>query len=103
MFRNAILSAALLTAGLVGAAHAQDLQVINQGEQFAVEYPAGYTGNIVGGGVTRVASQGENVQIAHLDSRFAQQPAGIPVFVGGSEGSIAYVPAQGQAQFLANR
>jgi hypothetical protein len=104
MFRTAILSAALLMAGLAGAAQAQDLQVINQGEQFEVHYPAGYTGNIVGGGAVRVAGQGESQQIAHLDSRFAEQPAGIPVFVGGSEGEVAYLPAGVSAtQFLATR
>ena len=102
-FRTLLAAAALLGTAASSSAFAAPLSMVNQGEAFSVQYEEGYTGNIVGGGVTRVASQGENVQIAHLDSRFAQQPAGIPVFVGGSEGSIAYVPAQGQAQFLANR
>jgi hypothetical protein len=46
---------------------------------------------------------GESQQIAHLDRRFAQQPAGIPIFVGGSEGTVAYLPAQNPTQFLASR
>ena len=103
MFRSAILSAALLMAGLAGAAQAQDLQVINQGEQFEVHYPAGYTGNIVGGGAVRVAGQGESQQIVHVDSRFVEHAAGIPVFVGGSEGNVAYLPVNQAQQFLANR
>ncbi|MBO1076703.1 hypothetical protein [Roseomonas marmotae] len=102
MFRIAMLSAALLASGLAGAAHAQDLQVVNQGEQFEVHYPAGYTGNILGGGAVRVSGQGESQRIAHLTASFAQQPAGIPVFVGGGEGRVAYLPAA-QGQFLANR
>jgi hypothetical protein len=105
MFHKTVLSAALLATGLLGAAAAQaeEMQVINQGEQFEVHYPAGYTGNIVGGGAVRVTGNGESQQIAHLDRRFAQQPAGIPVFVGGSEGTVAYLPAQNPTQFLANR
>jgi hypothetical protein len=46
---------------------------------------------------------GESQQIAHLDRRFAQQPAGVPIFVGGSEGTVAYLLAQNPTQFLANR
>jgi hypothetical protein len=103
MFRTAIFSAALLMAGLAGAAQAQEMQVINQGEQFSVQYPAGYTGNIVGGGVVRVTGQGESQQIAHLDGRFVERPAGIPVFVGGSEGNVAYLPVGQAQQFLAHR
>ncbi|RKK01827.1 hypothetical protein EBE87_02575 [Pseudoroseomonas wenyumeiae] len=103
MFRSAILSAALLMTGLAGAAQAQELQVINQGEQFEVHYPAGYTGNIVGGGAVRVAGQGESQQIAHIDSRFVERSAGIPVFVGGSEGNVAYLSMDQAQQVLAYR
>jgi hypothetical protein len=104
MFRSAMM-AALLVTGLAGHAQAQEgMQVFNFGEEAHVDYPAGYTGNIVGGGAVRVAGQGESQQIAHLDSRFAQHPAGIPVFVGGSEGNVAYIPA-GESTFgyLAHR
>jgi hypothetical protein len=96
----------LAAAALVGAsasAFAAPLTVVSRGESFAVQYEQGYTGNIVGGGAVRVAGQGESQQIGYSDSRFAQHAAGIPVFAGGSEGGVAYLPAQSQAQFLANR
>jgi hypothetical protein len=101
-FRTLLAAAALV--GFSGAAAlATPLTVTGTGENFAVAYAPDYTGNIVGGGVVRVTGNGESQQIAHLDRRFAQQPAGIPVFVGGSEGTVAYLPAQNPTQFLANR
>jgi hypothetical protein len=87
------------------AAAAAPLTVTGTGENFAVEYAPGYIGSIVCGGAVRVIGNGngKSQQIAHLDRRFAQQPAGIPVFVGGSEGTVAYLPAQNPTQFLASR
>jgi hypothetical protein len=39
---------------------------MNQGENFAVQHD-GYTGNIMDGGVVRVAGQGESQVIAYSD------------------------------------
>jgi hypothetical protein len=98
-FRTLLAAAALI--GASSTAFAAPLTVVNQGESFAVEYAEGYTGNIVGGGAVRVAGQGESQQIAHLDGRFVEQTAGIPVFVGGSEGTVAYLPLASSSQMAA--
>lgn len=103
MFGKIVFSAALLLAGHAGTVQAQELRVISQGEQFQVFYPEGHTGNIMGGGEVRVSGHGENLRITHLDESFARDPAGIPVFVGGSEGRIAYLPFEGGRQRLAYR
>jgi hypothetical protein len=96
----------LAAAALVGAsasAFAAPLTVVSRGESFAVQYEQGYTGNIVGGGAVRVAGQGESQQIGYSDSRFAQHAAGIPVFTGGSEGDVAYLPVAPSATQMAAR
>jgi hypothetical protein len=86
----------LAAAALVGAsAFAAPLSVVNQGENFSVQYEAGYTGNIVGGG--------ESQEITYGDSRFAPHAAGIPAFTGGSEGDVAYVPLAISATQMAAR
>jgi hypothetical protein len=100
-FRSLFAAAALM--GAAANASAALLTVTGTGENFAVAYASGSTGTIVGGGAVRVTGNGESQQIAHLDHRFAQQPAGIPVFVGSSEGTVAYLPAQNPTQLLANR
>ncbi|MFC7556633.1 hypothetical protein ACFQU7_37060 [Pseudoroseomonas wenyumeiae] len=99
-FRTLLAAAALL--GLSGAtAFAAPLTVVNQGENFSVEYDAGYTGNIVGGGTVRVAGQGESQVIAYSNPSFAHRSAGIPVFTGGSEGGVAYLPAASSSAIAA--
>jgi predicted secreted protein len=98
------LLAAAALVGLSGAtAFATPLTVVSQGENFSVQYDAGYTGNIVGGGTVRIAGQGESQVIAYSDPSFANRSAGIPVFTGGSEGSVAYLPADASASQLAVR
>ncbi|MBO1073139.1 hypothetical protein [Roseomonas marmotae] len=69
--------------------------LMNQGEQVAVEYPPGHTGNIVGGGATRTEGNGESLHIHHEDAAFARPAPGIPVFTGGSEGDVTYLPVDG--------
>jgi hypothetical protein len=94
----------LAAAALVGAsasAFAAPFTVISQGETFTVQYEQGYTGNIVGGGTVRVTGQGEGQQIGYNDSGFAQRVAGIPVFTGGSEGGVAYLPSTATSQMAA--
>ncbi|RMI17071.1 hypothetical protein EBE87_24105 [Pseudoroseomonas wenyumeiae] len=99
-FRTLLAATALL--GLSGAtAFAAPLNVVNQGENVSVEYDAGYTGNIVGGGAVRVAGQGESQMIAYSAPSFAHRSAGIPVFTGGSEGGVAYLPAASSAAMAA--
>jgi hypothetical protein len=49
----------------------------------------------------RVTGQGEGQQIGYNDSGFAQRVAGIPVFTGGSEGGVAYLPSTATSQMAA--
>ena len=105
MIRNSMIAAALLSTGMAlgatSALHAQEA-VINQGEQFHVSYPAGYTGNIVGGGDTVTVTSGRYPQVTYTGA-FHENSAGIPVFTGGSEGGVAYLPAPATAGTVANR
>jgi hypothetical protein len=99
--RTLLAAAALL--GASASAFAAPLTVLGQGETFAVRYDAGHAGNIVGGGAVRVGGQGESQQVAHLDPAFARRAAGTPVFTGGSEGEVAYLPAAPSATQMAAR
>jgi hypothetical protein len=101
--RSLLAAAALLTTTAGSTAFAAPLPVVNQGESFSVRYEDSYTGNIVGGGAVRIAGQGESQQISYGDSRFAQHAAGIPVFTGGSEGDVAYLPAAPSTPQIAAR
>ncbi|MDJ0386922.1 hypothetical protein QMO56_02245 [Roseomonas sp. E05] len=101
-FPTFLAAAALL--GLSGAsALAAPLTVTNQGENFAVTYADDYTGNILGGGLVQVEGRGRNLQIIYDDARFARRPAGFPVFLGGSEGDVAYLPTPTASGLLAAR
>jgi hypothetical protein len=92
-FRTLLAAAALISAAASSTAFAAPLTVTGTGESFAVQYDEHHTGNIVGGGAVRVTGNGESQQISYADSSFAQHVAGIPVFTGGSEGGVAYLPA----------
>jgi hypothetical protein len=101
-FRTLLAAAALLgSAGTT--AYSAPLTLVNQGENVSVEYDTGYTGNIVGGGAVSVTCQGESQQISYNDSRFEQHAAGIPVFTGGSEGDVAYLPVVSSTTQMAAR
>lgn len=102
MFRASMVAAALLASGLAGtAAHAQ--QVINQGEQFEVHYPAGYTGNIVGGGEV-LRTLGESPRVIYSAPLHSLPPPGIPYQPGGQDRDVVYLPApQISGQHLAGR
>jgi hypothetical protein len=102
-FRTLLAAAALLGGAASSSAFAAPLSVVNQGEAFSVQYEEDYTGNIVGGGAVRVAGQGEGQQIRYSDNRFQQRAADIPVFTGGSEGDVTYVPVTLSATQMAAR
>jgi predicted secreted protein len=100
MFRTALLSAVLLTTGLVGAASAADsFPVSSQGESFSADYSHDMN-NIVGGGFAR-ATGGNDVRISYADPSIGNKAPGIPVFVGGSEGRIAYIAPSHSATLAA--
>ncbi|MXP63066.1 hypothetical protein E0493_06825 [Roseomonas sp. M0104] len=104
MIRSRTLLATAALLGLSGAsALAAPLTVTGQGENFAVAYADDYTGNILGGGTVRTEGNSRNLRIIHDDARFAQRPAGLPVFQGGSEGDVAYLPAPATAGLRAAR
>ncbi|MFC7553386.1 hypothetical protein ACFQU7_15720 [Pseudoroseomonas wenyumeiae] len=98
-----LLAATALLGAASAAASAAPLAVINQGESFAVEYAPGYAGNIVGGGFVRLEGNNRSLRIIHEDPSFARRAAGIPVFTGGSEGNVAYLPIGSASSTLAAR
>lgn len=87
MFRASMVAAALLASGWAGTA-AQAQQVVNQGEQFEVHYPAGYAGNIVGGGEV-LRTLGESPRVIYsaplhsLSARWAGPRRGLPAGATG--------------------
>ncbi|MXP62303.1 hypothetical protein E0493_02920 [Roseomonas sp. M0104] len=91
--RTLFAAAALL--GMSGTlAQAQDaLTVTGTGENFAVSYAAEHTGNILGGGFAKVVDQGRNSRIVYADPALGQKASGLPVFTGGQEGAVVYLPA----------
>lgn len=95
-------AAVAIAASFVTSSDAQHLTILGQGENFAVEYAPGYSGNVVGGGHVRVFRNGENLEVQHHDDRFAMRSPGIPFFTGGSEGSIVYLPPH-SSSLTANR
>jgi hypothetical protein len=80
-------------------------RVVGTGENASVEYGPGPQQNIVGGGAVTVReTSGTDVQITHLDARFAQQPrAGLrPVTIGtGENTATAWVPSDTNAANIA--
>jgi hypothetical protein len=96
MFRNTMLTAALLAAGFVStnaALAAEPFTVFSQGENFSVTYAPGYTGNIVGGGTVISTGGGKDTTVRYARPNHVAS-VGIPVFQGGSEGDVAYIAPQ---------
>jgi hypothetical protein len=89
MIRASMLAATLLASGLAGAAQAQ--QMVNQGEQFEVRYPAGYAGNIVGEGEV-LRTVGESPRVIYA-APLHSLPPGIPHQPGGQSQDVAYLRA----------
>ena len=98
-----LFAATALLGAASAAASAAPLATATQGESFAVAYAPGYAGNIVGGGFVRLEGNSRSLRIIHEDASFAHQAAGIPVFTGGSEGNVAYLPAGTANSALAAR
>lgn len=100
--RTLLAAAALL--GLAGTAQAQDtIQVVGQGENFAVRYAPEYGGNILGGGFVREVALGQNSRILYADQGIGQKAPGIPTFVGGQNGEVVYLPAPAARMSVASR
>jgi hypothetical protein len=100
-FRTLFAAAALIGAAS-STAFAAPLTVTGTGESFAVQYDEHYAGNIVGGGAVASETRGKDNRVVYAQANHAMT-AGVPVFVGGSEGTVAYLPAQNQTQLLASR
>jgi hypothetical protein len=99
MSRFTIAAAAALISLAAAPAFASPLTIASHGENFAIQYNT--DNNIVGGGAVRVIGQGESQRVIHTDASAMQSSAGIPVFVGGSEGGIAYLPADASVRMAA--
>lgn len=92
--KSAIFALSLIAAvgGSAAAAYANGpIEVIAQGENFAVKYPPGHDENVAGGGRVDVAGRGENVRIRYLDPETAHPVPGVPVPTGGEAGGVAYI------------
>jgi hypothetical protein len=98
------LAAALAFFGAAAAtASAAPLTVSGNGDTFAVQYDSAYTGNIVGGGFVATEGNNNTLRIIRQDDGFARSAAGIPVFTGGSDGSVAYLPTGNGSASIAAR
>ncbi|HWL80853.1 MAG TPA: hypothetical protein VNR89_07870 [Roseomonas sp.] len=99
--RTLLAATALLGLG-GGLAQAQEaFTVAGTGENFAVSYAPGYTGNILGGGFATVADAGQNTRIVYADTTLGRKASGIPVLTGGQEGTVIYLPAPATPMALA--
>jgi hypothetical protein len=93
--------AASFFAASIGPAIAQDgpaypISVSNGENSDILHGPGNARGTLVGGGRVVATASGENTQLQHLDSRFAQPAADgmVPVSVGsGEDSSVVFVPA----------
>lgn len=100
MLRNAILALVPLSMVALGQPAAA-IEILGQGENFAVAYddPAQ---NVVGGGAVSVTRKGESMRIDYAPGAPAQPPR-IARFVGqGESGSIQYLPATPAASLNAS-
>ncbi len=99
-FSKAAFAASIFAAS-VGPAIAQDAPAypfsVSDGENSAIVHaPGNGRGTLVGGGRVIAAANGENTQVQHLDSQFAQPaaPGLVAVSVGsGEDSSVVFVPA----------
>jgi hypothetical protein len=101
-FRTLLAAAALIGVAASATASAAPLTVTGTGESFAVQYDERYTGNIVGGGAVASETRGKDNRVVYAQANHAMT-TGVPVFVGGSEGTVAYMPIQNPTQLLASR
>ncbi|MFC3125101.1 hypothetical protein ACFOD4_08520 [Pseudoroseomonas globiformis] len=86
------LSLVAATAAFAAGAQASGpIEVIGQGENFAVSYPPDHDENVVGGGRAEIVGRGENLRIRYLNPAAAHPVPGIPVPTGGESGGVAYV------------
>lgn len=84
---SSIALASLLALGIGGGAHASDLAVTAQGENFAVRYGA-QVNNVVGGGPLAMAGNGESATYTH--SSTLMPGPGFLAISGGESGKIIY-------------
>lgn len=97
-FHVSAAAVAALALGFGTPALANDLypRTTGTGENIEIDYGPAGQGNLVGGGRVAVSGSGENVQLRHLDTAFAQAPrqGQVPFTIGSGEGSATvWVPA----------
>jgi hypothetical protein len=91
--RILLAATAMMGMSSLGAQAEEPFHVTGQGENFAVEYAPGYTGNIVGGGTSPRTSSGDAGQAEYAIPTNGIAAPGIPTFRGGREGDVVYIPA----------
>lgn len=78
--------------GSAAVAHANGpIEVVGQGENFAVSHPPDHQENVLGGGRVAVAGNGEDLRIRYLDPAAAHPVPGVPVATGGESGGVDYI------------
>lgn len=85
MIRKTLLASALI-AGFGAGASAQELYVVQNGENFEVQYPIAH-GNVVGGAMLRVVGQGGGYRTEMMGEPRTQAPADV-VVIGNGENQV---------------
>ncbi len=100
----ALALAASLTLGSAQAG-AEGLlypRTIGSGESASVDYGPGPRGNIVGGGIALMDSEGENTSVTYRETVHGQEPVRARAVGGGEDVSVIYVPASATALTVAS-
>lgn len=85
-----IISASLLAVGLTaGAGQANDLRILQTGENFQVDYGADH-GNVVGGGAVTVKGGGESAEYTRGPFIPSESGRYVESVTGGERGEILY-------------
>lgn len=91
MIKIRSLFGALALTISAGMAQAQMLTITGNGENFALDYGPGHTGNIVGGGPVTLTGGAQDGLILYQDTSFAQRRGGIARDMGGGS-PLVYLP-----------
>lgn len=100
------LSPALVLGALLGlaqAAEAHEMQVLQGGEHFAVQWTGGPRDNLAGGGMATLQGGGEDGSLAYAPDSTRGQSAFARLQGGGDDQVLTRSPARAPASLLAQR
>ena len=108
---SALALAALLGLAQIRGAAAQEMQVIQGGENFEVQWSGGPRDNLAGGGAARLSGGGQDRSLTHDEPGSTMgQPGMASMSGGGNDMTITHTQPQapetmlaGQAPAAANR